>query len=46
MGDDAAASKVHGPLDGGTADRNILHRLAHGFSLCTGSCRQLGICGR
>src|SRR5580658_10515804 len=36
MGDDAAAGKVHGPLDGGTADRNILHRLAHGFSVCTG----------
>jgi hypothetical protein len=36
MGDDAAASKVHGPLDGGTADRNILYRLAYGFSVCTG----------
>jgi hypothetical protein len=28
MGDDAAASKVYGPLDGGTADRDILRRLA------------------
>jgi hypothetical protein len=37
MGDDAAASKVHSLLDGGTADRNILCRLAHGFSVCTGS---------
>src|ERR1700733_16031121 len=37
MGDDAAAGKGHSLLDGGTADRNILYRLAHGFSVCTGS---------